>query len=71
MKAQKYAMDLRTGDKLYHWDGEGQAETITEIRQSYKRTSEGKLIVNHGYLLIKCQTYNMLVHRNDLRTVEI
>ena len=71
MKTDKYARDLKVGDRLYHWDGEGQAEAITEIRKSYNHTHDGRRIENRGYLFIRCQTYNMLVHRNDIRKVEL
>ena len=71
MRIKKYARDLKVGDRLYHWDGEGPAEPIAEIRQSYNRTHDGSRIINQGYLFIRCQTYNMLVHRNDIRKIEL
>ena len=71
MRVDKYARDLKIGDKLYHWDAEEPAETIKEIRQSYNLTHSGSKIINPGYLVIKCQTFNMMVHCNDIRKIEL
>ena len=38
MRTKKYARDLKVGDLLYHWDGEGKAEAITRISQAVTYT---------------------------------
>ena len=71
MRTKKYARDLKVGDLLYHWDGEGKAEAITRIYQAVTYTQDGIAMKDEGYLVFKCKTYTMQVHRNDIRNIEI
>ena len=70
MRTKKYARDLKVGDLLYHWDNEGEAEAITRISQAVTYTQDGIAMNNEGYLVFKCKTYTMKVHRNDIRNIE-
>ena len=71
MKVKRYARDLKVGDLLYHWDNEGLPETITRIYQAVTYTQDEIAMNNEGYLVLKCKTYTMHVHRNDIRNIEI
>ena len=70
MKTKRYARDLKVGDLLYHWDNEGLPETITRIYQAVTYTQDGIAMKDEGYLVFKCKTYTMHVHRNDIRNIE-
>ena len=71
MRTKRYARDLKVGDLLYHWDNEGPPEPITKIYKSVTYTHDGKAIDRVGYLVFRCKTYTMHVHRNDIRKIEL
>ncbi len=71
MRVKRYARDLKVGDLLYHWDNEGEAEPINRIYQAVTYTRDGRPMEKKGYLIFKCKTYTMQVHRNDIRNIEI
>lgn len=71
MRVKRYARDLKVGDLLYHWDNEGEAEPISKIYHAVTYTQDGTAMNDEGYLVFKCKTYTMQVHRNDIRNIEI